>query len=349
MTTNFPTTLDTFTNPTATDKVSVVLHAEQHANANDAIEALQTKVGINSSADTTTHDFKLSSVPAGEKVVSSSSIDTLTNKTINSAVITAATMFAPSIDNPTITSMSVRTNQFHIVDPTVNTKRLNFNVSANSNNVTTTIVTNSSANANITLPSATETLLGRATTDTLTNKSIDVDNNTITNLPFSSLDDALVVTSTDTITNNSNDTTIPTSLAVKNYADSLAPGGQRIGFGAGTFTVTHNLGVIPSIIELSVTTFLQSSDQSMATSIGFVNVNTSTGARINGGCHYAINFDAGSSESINGGSSTTGDFAKPASALSSLPVFGTVSSVTTTTITFTGQTFPTSGIWKVTA
>ena len=39
-----------------------------------------------------------------------------------------------------------------------------------------------SGNVTLTLPAATDTLVGRATTDTLTNKSIDSDNNTITNI-----------------------------------------------------------------------------------------------------------------------------------------------------------------------
>lgn len=47
--TNFPTSLDTLTNPASTDSVSTVSHSSQHANANDAVEALEAKVGITAS------------------------------------------------------------------------------------------------------------------------------------------------------------------------------------------------------------------------------------------------------------------------------------------------------------
>jgi len=62
MATNFPTSLDALTNPTSSNKLSDagVLHADQHANANDAIEALQAKVGVNSSAVTTSLDYRVS-------------------------------------------------------------------------------------------------------------------------------------------------------------------------------------------------------------------------------------------------------------------------------------------------
>ena len=47
MATDYPTSLDTLTNPGGTDQLSSG-HASQHANANDAIEALQAKLGTTS-------------------------------------------------------------------------------------------------------------------------------------------------------------------------------------------------------------------------------------------------------------------------------------------------------------
>lgn len=61
MTTNFPSGLDAFTNPSATDAMDSVTvpHATQHADLNDAVEALQAKVGVDGSAVTTSLDYKL--------------------------------------------------------------------------------------------------------------------------------------------------------------------------------------------------------------------------------------------------------------------------------------------------
>ena len=52
----------------------------------------------------------------------------------------------------------------------------------NGTNAVTLIGPASTADVTVTLPAATDTLIGKATTDTLTNKSIDSDNNTITNI-----------------------------------------------------------------------------------------------------------------------------------------------------------------------
>ena len=73
MTTNFPSSLDNFTNPASTDLMNSVTvpHNEQHANANDAIEALQAKVGADSSAVTTSHDYKIAQL---ESAASPSSV-----------------------------------------------------------------------------------------------------------------------------------------------------------------------------------------------------------------------------------------------------------------------------------
>ena len=63
MTTSFPASLDNFTNPTSSDDLDTpaVLHADQHANINDAVEALQAKVGIDSSAVTASLDYLVKS------------------------------------------------------------------------------------------------------------------------------------------------------------------------------------------------------------------------------------------------------------------------------------------------
>jgi hypothetical protein len=62
MATNFPSSLDTLTNPTSSDSLSSPSHSAQHANANDAIEALQAKVGADGSAVTTSHEHRINSI-----------------------------------------------------------------------------------------------------------------------------------------------------------------------------------------------------------------------------------------------------------------------------------------------
>jgi len=64
MATNFPASLDTLTNPTSSDSLSSPSHSAQHANVNDAVEALQAKVGADSSAVTTSHDYKIAQLEA---------------------------------------------------------------------------------------------------------------------------------------------------------------------------------------------------------------------------------------------------------------------------------------------
>jgi hypothetical protein len=59
MATNFPEELDSFLNPLSTDSVAIVSHAAQHSDANDAIEALQAKLGANNSTDTSSIDYRI--------------------------------------------------------------------------------------------------------------------------------------------------------------------------------------------------------------------------------------------------------------------------------------------------
>ncbi len=67
MTTNFPTSLDSLTNPTGAndldDAVGGRTHSQQHADLNDAVEALQAKVGATDSAVVGSIDKRLSDRP----------------------------------------------------------------------------------------------------------------------------------------------------------------------------------------------------------------------------------------------------------------------------------------------
>jgi hypothetical protein len=61
MSTNFPTSLDSFTNPGPTDAMNAspaLNHDVQHDNENDAITALEVKIGIDGSAATGSLDYK---------------------------------------------------------------------------------------------------------------------------------------------------------------------------------------------------------------------------------------------------------------------------------------------------
>jgi len=66
MASNFPSSLDSFTNPSSTDAMDSVSvpHATQHSDLNDAVEALQAKVGADSSAVTSSLDYKVAQLEA---------------------------------------------------------------------------------------------------------------------------------------------------------------------------------------------------------------------------------------------------------------------------------------------
>lgn len=84
MATTFPTSLQDLdaTRGTTGQPLSSPNHITHHLTEDDTIEALQAKVGINSSAVTTSHDYKLSGVTGSDKAASLTASETLTNKNL---------------------------------------------------------------------------------------------------------------------------------------------------------------------------------------------------------------------------------------------------------------------------
>lgn len=72
MATNFPTSLQDLdaTRGASGQPLSTPNHVTHHTTEDDTIEALQAKVGIDGSAVTTSHDYKLSNVTGSNKAVS---------------------------------------------------------------------------------------------------------------------------------------------------------------------------------------------------------------------------------------------------------------------------------------
>jgi len=81
---SFPTSLDSFT--ANVDNVDVI-YASDINELQTAIEALEAKVGVDSSAVNTSFDFKLNEVTGGDEAVGKSATQTLTNKTLTSPVV----------------------------------------------------------------------------------------------------------------------------------------------------------------------------------------------------------------------------------------------------------------------
>jgi nitrate reductase NapAB chaperone NapD len=102
----YPTSLDNFTNPTASDAMNSVSvpHATQHSDLNDAVEALEAKVGVNSSAVVTSHDYKITDLV--------SRVTTLENAEIPDTIIDAKGDLIVGSADDTATRLGVGTDGF---------------------------------------------------------------------------------------------------------------------------------------------------------------------------------------------------------------------------------------------
>lgn len=109
MATNYPNNLDTLTNPTPTSPVTNPSHSAQHANANDAIEAIEAYVGVAGSTSGSTITGRiyaleqggggtLDSVDPNEGLaITGSSLGTTYNTTIADTVSSVPVGGAPAL------------------------------------------------------------------------------------------------------------------------------------------------------------------------------------------------------------------------------------------------------------
>ena len=172
-----------------------------------------------------------------DTLVGKTTTDTLTNKTLTSPVLGGTTTTASGnlIVDPATQILEVKgdgssTEGGIQLNCRVNTHGQKILAQPHSEGVTNTML----------LPKGGDsTLVSEISTSTLTNKTIDANGtgNSITNLEVADFAAASIVTQSEGIGSNNNDTTIPTSAAVKAYADSVGGGG-----GGGSTIVVQDEG-----------------------------------------------------------------------------------------------------------
>lgn len=102
ITNNYPASIQTAVDPTATDQVGAFDHAGLETFQNDSIDALKAKVGVDGSAVTTSHDYKLGEVTSTDKAVGKTATQTLANKTLTAPKIATGGFIADENGNEQI-------------------------------------------------------------------------------------------------------------------------------------------------------------------------------------------------------------------------------------------------------
>ena len=187
----------------ATDAFTSSEHIETAAGKTLALSGSSSgKTTINVAA---TASGTLTLPSATDTLVGKATTDTFTNKTFD----TAGTGNTLRINGNTVSSyVGSGTNVVLSSSPTITNLATTGTgmLFSGSSSGTTTLTAASTASGSLTLPSATDTLIGKATTDTLTNKTINLASNTLTGTTAQfntalSDDNFATLTGTQTLTN----------------------------------------------------------------------------------------------------------------------------------------------------
>ena len=217
-------TTDTLTNKTLT---TPVISNPTISPSATAAGTITFKEGTNNGTNrvllqgpAATTDVTITLPADSDTLVGRATTDTLTNKTLTTPTITT-----PNVLNQTITPSNSAAGTIIFKEGT-----------DNGTNSVTLQGAASTADVTVTLPAATDTLVGKATTDTFTNKSFDADGtgNSLTNIEVANLKSGVL--DADITAVSTNDDTLPSAKAVKAYVDA-----KTINVVVGTDSDTFNL------------------------------------------------------------------------------------------------------------
>ena len=209
---------------------------------------------------------------ATDTLIGKATTDTLTNKTFDTAGTgNVFRINGTQITANTGTGSNVLASSPSLTTPTIGSAGANFSGSTSG---TTIILASATASGSLTLPAATDTLIGKATTDTLTNKTFDANGtgNSLSNVEVADFAGSAIITAAEGVGSNNNDTSIPTTAAVKAYVDAVdVTTSLAADSGTGTVSTAQTLTVSGTANEIKTTVSGQTVTVGLATNVTISN------------------------------------------------------------------------------